>query len=235
MESCWGAYINVKNKYFGKLKYKKKTSIQQKIQYCKNDTKKLHRLVTHLTGTEPRNPLPDDDANNDKDLANSFADFFQSKIENIHEMFVGIEAYNPEKSSTPKLCQFTPMTESEVKTIMMSMKSKSCKIDPIPTHIFKQLFPSVIPIVTKIVNLSLSKGEFCQIRKTAVVRPLLKKEGLDPIKPNYRLVSNLTFMSKVIEKCMLHHSNITVIHITYSWTINQHTGKITPVRPVLSD
>ena len=137
MESCWRAYINVKNKYFGKLKYKKKTSIQQKIQDCKNDAKKLHRLVTHLTGTEPRNPLPDDDANNDKDLANSFADFFQSKIKNIHEVFVGIEAYNPEKSSTPKLCQFTPMTESEVKTIIMSMKSKSCEIDPIPTHIFK--------------------------------------------------------------------------------------------------
>ena len=81
LESCWRAYIEIKNKYFGKLKYKKKTSIQQKIQDCKNDTKKLHRLVTHLTGTEPRNPLPDDDANNDKDLANSFADFFQSKIE----------------------------------------------------------------------------------------------------------------------------------------------------------
>ena len=204
LESCWRAYINVKNKYFGKLKYKKKISIQQKIQDCKNDTKKLHRLVTHLTGTEPRNPLPDDDANNDTDLANSFADFFQSKIKNICEMFIGIEAYNPEKSSTPKLCQFTPMTESEVKTIMMSMKSKSWKIDPIPTHIYKQLLPSVIPIVTKIVNLSLSKGEFCQIWKTAVVRPLLKKEGLDPIKPNYRPVSNLTFMSKVIEKCMLH-------------------------------
>ena len=81
LESCWRAYRNVKNKYFGKLKYKKKTSIQQKIQDCKNDTKKLHRLVTHLTGTEPRNPLPDDNSNNDKDLANCFADFFQrSKI-----------------------------------------------------------------------------------------------------------------------------------------------------------
>ena len=94
-------------------------------------------------------------------------------------MFVGIKAYNPEISSIPKLCQFTPMTESEVKTIRMSMKKKSCEIDPIPTHIFKQLLPSVIPIVTKIVNLSLRKGEFCHIWKVAVVRPLLQKEGLD--------------------------------------------------------
>ena len=195
MESCWRAYRNVKNKYSGKLKYKKKTSIQQKIHDCKNDTKKLHRLVTHLTGTEPRNPLPEDDSNNEKDLANSFAEFCQSKIKNIHEMFVGIEAYDAAISNTPKLCQFTPMTEYEVKTIIMSMKSKSCEIDPIPTHIFKQLLPSVIPIISKIVNLSLSKGEFFHIWKVAVVRPLLKKEGLDPIKLNYRPVSNLTFMS----------------------------------------
>ena len=109
------------------LNTRRKHLFNRRSKDCKNDTKKLHRLVTHLTGTEPRNPLPDVDANNDKDLANSFADFFQSKIKNIHEMFVGIEAYNPEKSSTPKLCQFTPLTEYKVKTIIMSMKSKSVK------------------------------------------------------------------------------------------------------------
>ena len=66
------------------------------------------------------------------------------------------------------------------------MKSKSCKIDPIPTYIYKHLIPSVLPTVTKIVNLSLSEGEFCNKWKVAVVQPLLKKVGLEPIKPNYR-------------------------------------------------
>ena len=37
--------------------------------------------------------------------------------------------------------------------------------------------------------------------KTALIRPLLKKTGLDSdILKNYRHVSNLTFISKVIEK-----------------------------------
>ena len=37
--------------------------------------------------------------------------------------------------------------------------------------------------------------------KTALIRPLLKKTGLDSdILKNYRPVSNLTFISKVIEK-----------------------------------
>ena len=78
LHSCWKAYRSERNKYFGKSNYKKKKSIQQKIQDCHNDTKKLHKLVIHLTGTEPQNPLPND-ANNDKDLANSSADFFLVK------------------------------------------------------------------------------------------------------------------------------------------------------------
>ena len=93
LDSCWKAYKSERNKYFGKLNYKKKTSIQQKIQNCHKDTKKLHKLVTHLMGTEPQNPLPND-ANNDEDLANSFADFFHSKIEKIYEMFDGTETGN---------------------------------------------------------------------------------------------------------------------------------------------
>ena len=37
--------------------------------------------------------------------------------------------------------------------------------------------------------------------KTAIIRPLLKKTGLDnDILKNYRPASNLTFISKVIEK-----------------------------------
>ena len=125
LDSCWKAYKSERNKYFGKLRYKKKTSIQQKIQNCHNNTKKLHKLVTHLTGTEPQNPLPND-ANNDEDLANSFADFFHSKIEKICEMFDGTETWKSESNGTPKLWQFVPMTESEVKAIIMTMKSKSC-------------------------------------------------------------------------------------------------------------
>ena len=38
-------------------------------------------------GTEPQNALPND-ANNDEDLANSFADFFHSKVEKIYEILL---------------------------------------------------------------------------------------------------------------------------------------------------
>ena len=52
-------------------------------------------------------------------------------------------------------------------------------------------------------NISLTKGEFSTDWKTAVVQPLLKKIGLELIHANFRSVSNLSFLSKLVEKCML--------------------------------
>ena len=46
-------------------------------------------------------------------------------------------------------------------------------------------------------------GVFSEKWKTLVVRPLIKKLGLELIHKSYRLVSNLSFFSKLIEKCAL--------------------------------
>ena len=60
--------------------------------------------------------------------------------------------------------------------------------------------------------MSLHEGLFVPTWKTAVIRPLLKKTGLDLISSNYGPVSNLTFLSKVLEKAVLqqfnHHCNV---------------------------
>jgi hypothetical protein len=58
-------------------------------------------------------------------------------------------------------------------------------------------------VMTTIVNLSLSTGTFASEWKSAIVRPLLKSQGLELIAKHYRPVSNLPFMSKVVEKSML--------------------------------
>ena len=87
------------------------------------------------------------------------------------------------------------------------MQSKHCELDAIPTTMLKQLLPDCISVITKIVNLSLDQGLFCQEWKISIVRPLLKKLGLDLIKKNYRPVSNLPFLLKVVEKCVLSQFN----------------------------
>lgn len=77
------------------------------------------------------------------------------------------------------------------------MQSKQCELDPIPTKFFQALLPETIKIITKIVNTSLELGQFCQHWKVALVRPLIKKIGLELISSNYRPVSNLPFISKI--------------------------------------
>ena len=103
----------------------------------------------------------------------------------------------------PELLKFAPLTEGQVSKVIVSLKSKSCELDAILTKILKKMLPKVIPLITKIVNMSLGEECSCRDWKVAVVRPLLKKLGLELIHPNYRLVSNLTFISKIIEWCML--------------------------------
>ena len=83
------------------------------------------------------------------------------------------------------------------------MASKSCELDVVPTTLFKAILPHIIDTLVKIINASLEQGVFAKKWKMAIVRPLLKKLGLDLTFKNYRLVSNLCFLSKVLEKCAL--------------------------------
>ena len=56
------------------------------------------------------------------------------------------------------------------------------------------------PTLTDIVNTSLVTGEFTGNLKQAILQPLLKKLGLPLVLENYRLVSNLSHISKLIER-----------------------------------
>ena len=83
------------------------------------------------------------------------------------------------------------------------MASKSCKLDPIPTTLLKRLLSWIIDIITVIINESITTGIFPREWKIALIRPLFKKLGFALIHSNYRVVSNLPFLSKVVEREVL--------------------------------
>ena len=72
--------------------------------------------------------------------------------------------------------------------------------------ISKCTFGLLIDAYTKIENLPLKTGEFYDDWKSALLRPLQKK-GVDMSNVNYRPVSNLPFLLKLVEKCVLIHFN----------------------------
>ena len=84
------------------------------------------------------------------------------------------------------------------------MKSKpQCYTDPIPTTLMNNQMYTLLPTLTRIVNFSLSSGEFSKLLKQSAVKPLLKKPGLDLVRSNYRPVSSIPFLSKIVEKAAL--------------------------------
>ena len=54
-----------------------------------------------------------------------------------------------------------------------------------------------------LINLSLTTGVFPNTWKRTIVRPLLKKSSLETVFKNYRPVSNLIFISKLLEAAVL--------------------------------
>ena len=81
------------------------------------------------------------------------------------------------------------------------MNKHTCSSDPFPTRLLMAHLHAIIPIIQHIVNLCLTTGDFPISCKSSIVIPLIKKLSLDrEMLENYRPVSNLSFLSKVIEK-----------------------------------
>ena len=99
------------------------------------------------------------------------------------------------------------MTTEEVARLISSMTTKSCELDAIPTSVLKQITPSILHIITKIINISLTQGIFAEEWKTTIMHPLLKKLGSEHIPSDYRPVSKLSVLSKLPEKCALQQFN----------------------------
>ena len=81
---------------------------------------------------------------------------------------------------------------------------KSCELDPIPSKLLIECLDSILPSLTDLFNSSLVSGIFPQCFKSALVTPILKKRCLDHNDlNNYRPVSNLCFIAKILEKLVL--------------------------------
>ena len=86
-------------------------------------------------------------------------------------------------------------TEIEIQSIIRLSPAKSCELDPLPTWLLKECIAELVPTITDIVNMSLRDSLMPKSLITVLIRPLLKKTGLDSdILKYYRPVSNLTFI-----------------------------------------
>ncbi len=106
-----------------------------------------------------------------------------------------------DQSVSCKLSRFKELSEEDVIDLVNSSKTKSCLLDPLPTWYLKQNISVFAPVITPMINMSLSTGKFPEPLKQAIINPIIKKQSLDPNElKNYRPVANIPFLSKIIEK-----------------------------------
>ena len=204
-------YNKIKIRYSAAVSYAKAQYYRNKIQESKNKTKHLYNTISDLTGRTKQNPLPA--SPNDETLANEFLEFFISKIETIRRDLDNISSKTSpcvehiQSGDTQQhntvFNHFKPLSESDVRRLILESKSTTCELDVIPTPKLKLYIDHLLPPITHIINTSLSSGIFPAAWKKALVKPLIKKKGLPTILKNYRPVSNLSFLSKVLEKAAL--------------------------------
>ena len=100
------------------------------------------------------------------------------------------------------------MSEAEIRTLVVQSPSKSCGLDPLPNWLLKDNLDVLLPTLIQIVNSSMSSGNVSDSLKEALVTPLLKKNNLDPERhKNFQPVSNLLFISKLIERVVASRLN----------------------------
>ena len=133
-----------------------------------------------------------------------FSNFFVDKITIIPSKFPDdneLRSVHPSYDIHFLMNTLTLATEADIKKLIMKSKSTSSDLDPFPTSLLKDCLDVLIEPITSIIDKSLQEGVFPDQCKKAYIRPLLKKTILDKnTLKNYRPVSNLSFISKILEK-----------------------------------
>ncbi|KAJ8018487.1 RNA-directed DNA polymerase from mobile element jockey [Holothuria leucospilota] len=250
------AFKKARNDFIAACDDVKRGYFSRQVQDCKGDQKKLFLLINKLTFRSTSNQLPPSIDN--KSLADGFGEFFQKKVNRIASdvsIMCTNEAFQPiadqfSCADITEFSNFATLSQADVLKLINKSASKHCILDPVPTKIVKECIEILLPVITNIINLCMEHGEFPECWRCAVVVPILKKRGLPLDFPNYRPVSNLPYLSKLVESAVMeqfqqhmftnnllpannsayrkHHSTETTLLRVYSDILNNmDVGKVT--------
>ena len=194
------------------IKHARQSYFSNLINDNRNNPKILFSTIDRLI-----NPVSDNiHILSSSERCEEFAVHFRDKIDNIRLALVQQRSANatqnmdlePISACGVTLDSFVLVNAEILDKVVSQLKSSTCILDPIPTSFFKTVYSFLDEDLLTVVNYSLQMGVFPTAFKTALVKPLLKRNGLDPLDPNsYRPVSNLPFLSKILEKLVFNQLN----------------------------
>jgi len=139
------------------------------------------------------------------DSADDLASHFICKVDKIRASTASSADQRPTRSHPTEngLSSFQLVTteDEDAHRLIRQAPCKHCDLDPAPTWLIKRTTGMLASVVAAICNASLQSGVFPDSQKRAVIRARLKKPCLSPDDLNsYRPISNLTFLSKMVER-----------------------------------
>ena len=138
-------------------------------------------------------------------IANSFNDYFASIGENLANKIRQPSNISYQNFLTNRVLTsftFQLIHQNDISKIIKDFKPKtSSGSDGISMKILKIISEPLLPCITTLVNQSLVTGIFPEKFKLAKVIPLIKKPNIYTI-DNFRPISLLASISKIIEKCV---------------------------------
>ena len=78
-----------------------------------------------------------------------------------------------------------------------------------------QVLDELLPVITRMINMSFESGLFAEEWRQALVLPTLKKYDVDIAYKNFRPVSNLPFVSKLSERAA---ADQLIDHMSIEWS-----------------
>ena len=195
------------------LRFAKKSYYIDRCNLYKSNTKKLWSTIHEICGKHNDKSSMIDyltiegiktyEANK---ISNQFAHYFSNvgkKFANkLPASVTPVSEYIGRITSNPKSIMLSPCTESELSRLINSLPNKTSHgIDEINNVLLKKISKSILPVLCTIFNKSLETGVFPELMKIAEVVPLYKG-GDKSQENNYRPISLLTTMSKILEKVM---------------------------------
>lgn len=205
------------------------------------EKKSLFKVVDSFLIKKPQLALPNHDSL--PELAERFSAFFTEKVNNIR-VALEVLTCNVVRDFAPyrgnSFSVFKPVSVSEILVLIKSCPCKSSLRDPVPSFLVKAAADLLAPPIAALINRSLELGIFPAEMKLAFISPLLKKLGLDPdVLGNYRPVSALSFISKLLErvvaKQLIEHLETQSLYVPVQSAYRSFHSTETALLKVLND
>ena len=139
-----------------------------------------------------------------KDKANALNDFFTNIGSSVEKKIPRSKNHFQDYLKNPNIQKIIhqPCDITEVNEIIKELQTaKACGPYSIPVGLLKLTCSTLAPVLTFIINKSLTQGAFPNLLKYANVCPIYKKNDIDKCQ-NYRPISLLSNIGKIFEKIM---------------------------------